>query len=85
MTFGSTIYQYTIASVSGLIAANDSKHTQINNKINILNQYSIKYSLPASTHKKILNYFNTDHRIGETEWKMLFRELPQALQNEIVI
>ena len=25
MTFGSTIYQYTIASVSGLIAANDSK------------------------------------------------------------
>lgn len=58
MTFGSTIYQYTIASVSGLIAANDSKQNQINNKINILNQYSIKYQLPATTHKKILNYFN---------------------------
>lgn len=84
MMVGVTFYQYTIANVSSIIANLDNKQQQVNNKINTLNEYALKYQLPVQTHKKIMNYFNNNSRVSTSEWEELFQELPQALQAEIV-
>lgn len=81
---GQGFYQFVVSLVSSIIATMDRKSGVISNKRSIINQYAIKYNLPNATHKKILTFFGKDVRVDEQEWKLLFSELPQALQSDIM-
>ena len=49
MIVGVNIYSFTISNVSNIIASLDNKAAQLNNKLNTLTEYALKYNLPSST------------------------------------
>lgn len=78
MMIGVNFYSFTIGNVSSIIAAMDSRAAVLNSKLNTLNEYSMKYGLPAPTQQKIKNFFENQAKtkVTDGDWDALFNELP---------
>ena len=57
MVIGTNFFSFTIGSVSTMIVALDEKDRVINQKLNILLDYSTKHSIPKVLHEKCKSYF----------------------------
>lgn len=86
MIIGVNFYSFTIGNVSSIIAAMDAKASILNSKLQTLNDYSVKYNLPATTQNKIKKYFENQAKTkgNDGDWEALFASLPPSLRTDVI-
>ena len=86
MVIGVNFYSFTIGNVSSIIAAMDAKASALTSKIQTLNDYSAKYSLPQTTQSKIRKFFENQAKTkgNDGDWEALFSDLPPSLRTDVI-
>ena len=84
MIVGIFIYSYIIGAVSGLVSSLNARKNVLNNKINILNKISSKYSINPLFYRKIQNALDYEFRNDNKAYDDLLNSLPIRMKNELL-
>lgn len=86
MMIGVNCYTFVIGNVSSMIATLELKEAALNAKLNTLSAYAEKYEIPRANELKIIHYLTmrANQHGNDEEWEIIFKDLPKALQTQIV-
>ena len=86
MVIGTNFFTFTIGSVSTMIVALDERDRVINQKLNVLLDYTVKHNIPKPLHEKVKAYFEIQQKENtiDQDWETLFDTLPVQLRKDIL-
>ena len=85
MLLGVVSYQLIVSLVSSYIATLDQRESERNIRFEAVNNFALRYELPTSTHKRMLEHFKNIERKAQHDFKQLISELPLSIQHEITL
>ena len=86
MVVGVGFYSFNIGNLSAMISTIDFKAAQLQNKLQMIQEFVRRTQLPTEIEQQIKHYIENNHKVDleQVEQKKLLAELPQQLRSQVI-